>query len=225
MKKIGLIIAMEEEYAPFIARLGKEISTETLAGVKFTTYENENGQVILAHCGVGEVGAAAGTALLIGHYKVCHVFNFGLVGALKGDYSRKSVVAVESVVHYDTDLTAFGYLPAQEQGLSSPFIYSDKESLKISTDNGFAPVRLASGDKFIADNKYKQYLIDSFDADICDMEGAAIGITCARAGVPFSMLKTVSDDAGDEAKDKFENSKNEGVAHCVDAVLSLMAKK
>ena len=54
-------------------------------------------------------------------------------------------------------------------------------------------VTCASADKFIEGREAKSALHERWDADICEMEAAAVVLTCDRAAVPCLLIKTVSD--------------------------------
>ena len=51
----------------------------------------------------------------------------------------------------------------------------------------------ASADKFVEGREAKSSLHERFGADICEMEAAAVVLTCNRALVPCLVIKTVSD--------------------------------
>ena len=51
-----------------------------------------------------------------------------------------------------------------------------------------------SGDVFISDRSKRQLLNDRFGALACEMEGAAIGHVCVCCGVPYVILRAISDD-------------------------------
>ena len=54
---------------------------------------------------------------------------------------------------------------------------------------------IASGDQFIAGKEKKDFIKNTFGAVCCEMEGASIAQTCYSSGVPFAVLRTVSDKA------------------------------
>jgi adenosylhomocysteine nucleosidase len=58
---------------------------------------------------------------------------------------------------------------------------------------------VASGDQFIASRERKNFIRDSFDAVCCEMEGAAVGHVCYVNGVPFAVLRAISDSADDSS--------------------------
>lgn len=222
MNKIGFIVAMEKEYSPFLSRLGTFEKESLICGINFAVYSHGRGSTVLAKCGVGEIAAASATSLLIGHFGVDCIINFGLAGALSSCLAPRGMALVKDVVHYDMDLTAFGYLPGQHNDMLSPYISADLSLCSALKSADIPLVRLASGDKFVANSEFRDRLISTFKADICDMEGAAIALTCCRAKVPFAALKLISDSACEGATEEYAFNKNSGLEYCIDKVLSLL---
>ena len=60
--------------------------------------------------------------------------------------------------------------------------------------------RVASGDQFIADPGKKDFIIEKTQALCTEMEGAAIAQTAYRNGVPFVILRAISDKADNSAE-------------------------
>ena len=63
---------------------------------------------------------------------------------------------------------------------------------------------IASGDIFVDDSTLKQAIITQFGAAAAEMEGAAIAQTAAANGVPFVILRTISDLAEHQANVSFD---------------------
>lgn len=217
--KIGFVVAMDKEYEPFLDKLGELRVADVVCGIEFCSYVSEKGEVVLAKCGIGEIAASSATSLLIGLYKVDYILNFGLVGALDESLLEREIVAVESVVHYDSDLTPFGHPVGAAADLPSPYVFSDPKLLSVISEKNVRLVRLASGDKFIADPVRKDQIVSDFSAGICDMEGAGVAITAYRAKIPFTMIKVISDSAGSDATSEYGKNKNAGLVFALDVVL------
>lgn len=199
---IGIICAMTVEAEGLIA-LCNETKTEEIYGMRFTTGKMHGKDVVIVVCGVGKVNAAMCTLALIDRYKPKAIINSGVAGAVSplvtiGDL----VVAVKSVEH-DMNTTALG----DKQGeVSFPegtkmYFECDKEISRVLYDacraipdttakNGI----VASGDIFISDRRQRLRINDRFGAIACEMEGAAIGHVCTRCGVPYGILRAISDD-------------------------------
>lgn len=199
---IGIICAMTVEAEGLIA-LCDDTKTEEIYGMNFTTGKMHGKDVVIVVCGVGKVNAAMCTMALIDHYKPKAIINSGVAGAVSplvtiGDL----VVAVKSVEH-DMNTTALGDKQGEVSFADGTKMYfeCDKEiSRKLfevcksipdtKTMNGI----VASGDIFISDRRQRLRINDRFGALACEMEGAAIGHVCYRCGVPYGILRAISDD-------------------------------
>jgi len=65
---------------------------------------------------------------------------------------------------------------------------------------------IASGDRFIQDQKTLRWLQREFAALATEMEGAAFGYTCHLNGVPFVVVRGLSDTADHNASDDFSSN-------------------
>ena len=55
--------------------------------------------------------------------------------------------------------------------------------------------RIASGDQFIASVAQRVRIVEQFGALAAEMEGAAMAQACARMGVPWAVVRSISDSA------------------------------
>ncbi len=191
--KIGIFTAMESEARTFIGNAPKT----TIGKFSFYTFELGKHQAVLC-CppSVGEISAAGATQLLITHFGVDIVLNFGIVGALTQEMSVLSTVLVESVVHYQMDTSPIddGFVPGQYACFDTVAVPCDENLLKIAKSVVNLPsVRCASADRFVAEPEEKARLNANFGATICDMESAGILFTCKFNNIPCLMVKCISD--------------------------------
>ena len=221
--RVGFVVAMDSEYSPFLDKLGSLLETHVVAGVEVCRYFFEGKDVFLAKCGIGEIASSAATALLIGKFDCNYIVNFGLVGAFDPSL-RGALVAVRDVVHYDSDITAFGHALGAPADFTNPFLSADPDMFPFFSEYGLPLVRLASGDKFIADRVFSEKIATSFSADICDMEGAGIALVCVRSRVSFTMIKLVSDGADDSAAADFGESKRRAFGRAFEVVLDVIRR-
>ena len=59
--------------------------------------------------------------------------------------------------------------------------------------------RVVSGDQFISDKEKKEWLVKTFSGYCTEMEGAAIAQACYLNGIPFLIVRAISDKADDSA--------------------------
>jgi 5'-methylthioadenosine/S-adenosylhomocysteine nucleosidase len=62
---------------------------------------------------------------------------------------------------------------------------------------------IASGDQFIADPDRVGWLRRTFDASAVEMEGAALAQAASHLGIPFAVLRILSDSADGDAVQDF----------------------
>ncbi len=210
--KIGMLIAVEVE--AFISEYEGKYSKASVSG--FDVYEVKEGasEIYAIHSGAGQVFAAAAAILLIDHFKVDMILNYGVVGSLSKDVETFGKCLVEKVVHYNFDTSEIDNCEVgrhlEYDGIYMP---TDEKlrSLAMSVDDELRLVACASGDKFVGSKGEKESIRKSFGADICEMEAAAIVLTCDKAGVPCLLVKTVSDSisggADEFTKTLFRSSK------------------
>lgn len=191
--KIGIFTAMEMEAVSFL----KSDTPKTKVGA-FDVYTLKLGKHDAYLCrppSVGEIAAASACQMLISHFGVELILNFGVVGALTKDTSLLSTVLVESVVHYDMDTHEIDEWPVGLYGCFGDVVVPCDESLlKRALSVVKMPlVRCASADKFVSAIESKTALNAQFGAEICDMESAGILFACKFNQIPCLLVKCVSD--------------------------------
>ena len=212
VKKIGIIIADDMEYTPFEKRIEEFSATEsTLLGRKCHTFTLTSGdrsvEVVTVHCGIGKVNAAAATAYIIANGADC-IINTGLSGGIN-HIGRGMITLPDRLMEHDFDLTVLGYdFAAKPQ---KDYIYTANDRLNrafLSVCPDAKVGMMVTGDCFVSNSELKNTLIDRFDAVSCDMESAAVASVCHFAGVPFTAVRRISDDAGENANESYSDMNN-----------------
>ena len=105
--------------------------------------------------------------------------------------------------HHDVDVTAFGYEIGQ-QAKMPPAFFADEQWLSLAEEHcgkytdQLRKGLVVSGDSFISDRQRREWIEKSFpEALAVEMEASAIAQTCHIMGVPFLMLRAISDNAGE----------------------------
>ncbi len=212
VKNIGLVVAVEIKSV--LEKYGTPIKTEKINAFNVLTYQlKENSYLHVVHCGAGQIAAASATQFCISRLDCTLIINFGIVGGLTKDMSTITTCIVDRVIHYDFDTSAVdeGYTIGRYTEFESEFIPTTPELVDIALkiEPTLKKVVAASGDKFIGTSLEKERLHTTFGADICEMESAAIAITCHRNNVPMLLIKCVSDGCGDDPSEyrvNFEKS-------------------
>ena len=194
MKTIGMVVAVEMDAV--LAKYGRAAGVEKRGGFEVHRYEGGDYTLYIVSAGAGELAAAAATELLIAVYGAELIVNFGVVGGLTEEMALARTVAVESVVHYDFDTSAWdGCEIGRYAAFPTPRIPTTPELVEraCALFPELRKVVCASADKFVGSPEKKRELHERFGADICEMEAAGVVLTCRRAGVPCLVIKTVSD--------------------------------
>ena len=203
---IGIIGAMPIEVEGLKSRL-QNPQTEILAGLEFCKGTLSGVECVIAHCNPGKVNAALCTQLMITHYQPRLVINSGVAGGIGESIHIGDLVISTAVVQHEMDTSPLGdkrgYLsgiglidiPASEKlvqllGRTAPEVY------KGAVHTGV----IATGDQFICDSAKLHELGRDFGAMACEMEGGAVGQVCHVNSVDFVVLRTISDNADDDAK-------------------------
>ena len=194
MKRIGMMVAVEIEAV--LSKYGQPERCEECCGFEVMKYDCKGYELLIVKSGEGEIAAAAATQHLISKYGVNLNVNFGVVGGLTPEMSKAKTCIVERVVHYQFDISEIDPVKVgQHSGYDDIYIYPDAELFKkaVALHPELKAVTCASGDRFVGKAEDKIKLHEDFDADICEMEAAAVALTCDRSGIPCLILKTVSD--------------------------------
>lgn len=199
---LGIICAMQIEADGIIALCDNTESFEKY-GMTFTTGTLHGKDIVVVVCGIGKVNAAMCAAVLVNDFKPDVVINSGVAGAVSPLVSIGDIVVGTKAVEHDMNTTPLG----DRQGeVSFPdgkrmFFECDKDVARLLEEvcadlDDTKTVRgiIASGDIFISDRSQRLRLNDRFGAIACEMEGAAIGHVCWCCGVPFAILRAISDD-------------------------------
>lgn len=199
---LGIIGAMDVEVDAIKARVTNKTITSK-AGIEFVCGFIENVMVCVARCSPGKVNASICAQAMIDNFDVDKIINVGVGCSLSDDVVIKNVVVATDVCEYDIDMTAIGEPKGFINGINTIKIKTDEKiserlaqtAIKCGEKIHRGPI--ASGDTFIANEELKQMLVSEFDAICGEMEGGAIGHTCAANGIPFAVLRSIS-DGGDE---------------------------
>ena len=202
---IGIIGAMDAEVAALYDMMENREITEAY-GYKFAKGRLQGRDVVLARCGIGKVNAAVCTQTMIMMYKPEIIINSGVAGSLSAKLGICDIAVGTDIVQHDVDTTAFGdpygwistinqhYFNLDEK--VSQAVCAAAEKLGLNA----VPARIASGDQFISDGEKKKWMVDTFDAMACEMEGGAIAQVCYIGGVRCAVIRAISDSTdGDHA--------------------------
>lgn len=200
----GIICAMQLEMDGLRAQMTDTVS-ETVSGIEFVRGTLCGAPVVTAVCGVGKVFAALCAQTMILRYAPARLINTGVAGSLSPALTIGNIAIARDVVQHDMDTSPLGDPVGLLSGINIVHIPADPalgEALEASAAACGLTVRrgtIATGDQFISSGEQKSRIRDSFDAIACEMEGGAIGHVCFVNGIPFAVLRAISDGGDEEA--------------------------
>ncbi|MDZ7587248.1 MAG: 5'-methylthioadenosine/S-adenosylhomocysteine nucleosidase [Patescibacteria group bacterium] len=197
---LGLISATRTEsshLSGLLAEAGfkvKDLKAE--AGLDWIAGEFFNRKTLLLRSGVGKTSAAMATQFLIDRFQPKMIINLGVAGALNREMKQGTVLVADSCQEWDVDLSAI-YL----QALAPIFPASAIELSPILSvlASSVSSGRIITGDAFVANQGQRETLAKKFMAVAVDMESAAIAKVATANGIPFFVIKGISDHANTQA--------------------------
>ncbi len=226
--KIGIICAMEEEI-----RLIKEDiilqKTEIIANREFYIGTLYGKEVVLVMSRIGKVAAALTATILAQNFAVDLVVFSGVAGGVGADMKVGDAVVADYTIQHDFTIPGreigtvpminINYFEAEEKyrllALDAVNEYIDTQMLsdipkqyldefKITAPKAVIAT-VASGDEFICTNEKNIWLDENINNCKCaEMEGAAVAQVCYEFGIPYTVIRIISDCADDEASVDFD---------------------
>lgn len=204
--KLGIIGAMQVEVEILLSCLESKKET-TVAGSAFYEGTLEGLEVAIVQCGVGKVNAAICAQILCDRFGVTHLVNTGIAGSLDAKLDIGDLLISKDAMYHDFDCVHFGYEMGKVPGMDVVAFPADAVMIQLASHAaeavhpGHVTVgRVASGDLFVAEKKAKDRIIATTQGMCTEMEGAAIAQTAYRNGVPFVILRAISDKADNSAE-------------------------
>ena len=201
---IGIIGAMDDEVREIISQLENE-SVENVSGIEFHTGRLFDKNVVIAKCGVGKVFAAICAEAMIIKYSPDLIINSGVGGAIDKELRPLDIVFADKLVQHDMDTSAIGDPVGLISGINRVYFETDERAREILVDAAktlsvkYHVGTVATGDKFISDSADKHRISSIFGAIACEMEGGAIAHTAFVNGIPFIVIRAISDSADGDA--------------------------
>jgi adenosylhomocysteine nucleosidase len=180
-------------------------------------------RVVLAQTGIGKVNAAIATTLMLENFQPREVIFTGIAGGTNPALFPGDIVIAAQTAHHD-----YGTITPDSMLVRStrnPFTMQENpvffncdsnlvkvallaaKSLSLEKIEGKSGKRtpqvisgiIVSGDVFISSSAMTQHLRSRFKADATEMEGAAVAQACWQQKTPFLVIRSLSDDAGNNA--------------------------
>lgn len=232
--QVGILFAFSEE-GKFLRSKMELSDSLNFAGRVFWKGKLQDKDVVVVESGVGMTNAAMTTQLLIDKYSPEKILFTGICGAIDSSNHIGDVVIPEKWVSHDYGIynqdgfspeslvVVIGDDPKERYVM---FFSVDKDLLKIgevsagmvrdkfkSIGQRVPQVRIggigASGNSFIDQTEKRGWLKEKFDAQIVDMESAAVVQVANINGVPILVIRSCSDLAGGSGSNTAQEELNQ----------------
>jgi adenosylhomocysteine nucleosidase len=205
-------------------------------------------QVVLAQTGIGKVNAAITTTLVLEHFQPREVVFTGIAGGVNpllfpGDL----VVGTQTAYHDYGTITPDSM---KRRATRNPFTMQENPEFFICDSNlvkaalaagktmalekivGKSGERtprvmagiIVTGDVFVSSLAATQNLRSRLQADATEMEGAAVAQACWQQKTPFIVIRSLSDDAGNNAAMDVRSFYEIAARNSASLVMALMKK-
>ena len=163
----------------------------------------------MVKCGVGKVNAAICAQTLADHFGCTHLINTGIAGSL--DAARLDIgdlVVSTDCVQHDFTVEELGYEPGlipDASRWSSSRTRRLREAALCCGGRGGARGQRARRPRWrratsSCAESTRARIVEQFGALCCEMEGAAIAQAAEANGVPFAIVRAISDKPGTEGQ-------------------------
>ena len=228
---IGIIGAMDEEVSQLVYKM-TDVNKIELAGMTFHRGIFAGRETVVVRSGIGKVNAAVCTQILATYFHVDTVINTGVAGSLKKEINIGDIVISTDALQHDMDATGFGYEPGIIPRMKTSVFKADEALVDMAAkackeavpEIGVFRGRIVSGDKFITDSGDKEKLIKQFQAFCTEMEGAAIAQTAYLNGIPFIIIRAISDKADDSATMDYGEFERKAIDNSVALLCNLIER-
>ncbi len=222
---IAIVAAMQEELATLLHDMGRSAERSVHGRREFFRGELWGTPCVAVLSRIGKVAAATTVTTLIHEFAVERIVFTGVAGGIGASARIGDVVVADELVQHDFDaspifprheipllgITRFAADAALTariaQAVQAYLAHDLVRDIDASTRAEFglaAPQCLrglvASGDEFVSDaRRVAQLRADFPDLLAVEMEGAAVAQVCHEFGLPFAVMRTISDAADDSA--------------------------
>ncbi len=228
-QRIAIISAVHEELAEVLTLMPDERKI-ALAGRDFWQGHLQGHEVVAVLSGMGKVAAATTATALLQHFQPDQVIFTGVAGGLAPGVEVGDIVVGNGFVQHDLDASPL-FPPLQVPGYGVSRFTPDLALTQVLAEAAKDAVtwlpklldaetlrvlglhspsvhlgEIATGDQFISTQGDSDLLRAALpEALAVDMESAALAQVCRDFGVPFGVVRTVSDRADDQAHVDFQH--------------------
>ena len=238
----AIVGALNIELKPLEEQLN-DTTMRTIEKMRFVEGRLKGKKVVLTQCCAGKVNAAMVTTLLLEHFRPNRVLMTGTAGGINPELrSGDIIIGAKTTYHDFGDLIADGlranptrnpltktrnplYFPADEKLLALAQQAIPTVASKLDASGRMSKIKtgtIVTGDSFVLSSAARSRLREKHDADATEMEGAAVAQICWQQNIPCLVIRSLSDNADEEAKgdfDQFAKTASQNAAMLIAAIV------
>ncbi len=244
----GILGAFPEEVKFLLTQIQQK-KQESIQNILFTQGKLSGRDVVIAQTGIGKVNAAVVTVLMIEHFQPEEIIFTGIAGGINPDLSPGDLVIGKRIAHHDFGtITPDSLLrrPTRDPAtmIENPLYFkSDTALVRLAINAGnrvkLEPIKkegkeelphvitgtIVTGDVFVSSNIATEQLRRKMNADATEMEGAAVAQVCWQQLVPFVIIRSISDNAGNTAYADIKNFYQSAARNSAHLVMEMVKEK
>lgn len=217
MGRLAILGALHEEIADLLVAMDPGSTVHRIAMRDFHVGTLWGTPCVIALSRIGKVAAAATASIVIQEFQVSRMIFTGLAGGLHDDVNVGDVVVASTLMQHDMDarplfdqheIPLLGRVQFNTDATLSQLLHDGAE--RFASSQAAMPTAtvhrglIATGDIFVSHNDDAQRLRARLPDALCvEMEGAAMAQVCYEFGVPFAVMRVISDRADHAAKTDF----------------------
>ncbi len=208
MTKLAIMGAMEEEITPLLSHFTDVQKNEYANNIYYEAKYN-NLDVVIAYSKIGKVFSTLTATTMIEKFGCDTLLFSGVAGGVNPELKIGDLIVANKLSQHDLDITAFGHPHGYVPG-GAVYVNTDEKlkniALEVAQENNIKIIEgiIATGDQFVCDEKRKDFIANTFNADALEMEGASVAVVCDALKVPCLILRAISDTADMDAGFNFE---------------------
>jgi adenosylhomocysteine nucleosidase len=226
--RLGIISALQEEQHGLVEAM-QSVTTAMHGGRLYTHGLLWGIDAVCVLSRIGKVAGAVTATLLMEKFGVTHILFTGVAGAGDRSIAVGDIVVADALVQHDMDasplfprfevpLTGLTHFHSDHgmamQLLNAAHGFLEHDLQNVINADQRAAFRLqqprvhrgliASGDQFMHDRHVIAALNDALPGLVAvEMEGAAVAQVCHELGIPCAVMRTISDNANEDAATDF----------------------
>ncbi|WP_034225354.1 5'-methylthioadenosine/S-adenosylhomocysteine nucleosidase [Actinotalea ferrariae] len=228
--KAAVVVAMDDEAAPFLERASHVGDPVAVGGAVERTLVVEGRTLLLVRSGIGLVNAATAVAVVLATVRPRVVVSAGSAGGLGEGVRVGDVVVGERYVYSAADARAFGYALGQVPGMPETYAADDALVAAVAGAAATAAADLVlrtgtvlSSDTFVDASRVPGLRSAFPEALSTDMESTALAHACFVHRTAFVSVRGISDLCGPAAEGDFLTHVDDAADRSARVVLAALA--